>query len=284
MKVLIIGAGIAGPVLAMVLKHKGFEPVIYERYASVPAGGLALALSAQSFKVLNIIGLADEAVELGVQTDGFVQRSEITGQILQERSGRQPILRGQTGWPMTVTLRSKYCDFIVKKAEQRSIPIHWSKKLVDVKQDDDKVIAVFEDGTTDEGDLLVGCDGLHSKVRDALFGKTPAEYTGVVVIGGWTPYTNELHPTGQLTSLSVFGRGCHFFSSPTAEKYFWAVTMPAEAEMLEDWRMAGKLQIGDALASVPATTWSGDTGRIISGSDEVIRFGLYLRPIPPRLA
>jgi len=282
MKIIIIGAGVAGPVLAMLLKHKGFEPVIYERNASVPSGGLALALSAQSFKVLNIIGLADEVLALGIQTEAMVQRSEITGKILQERTERQSGLRETTGWPMSVTMRSKYSKFLVEKTEERGIAIHWGKKLVDVKQDGDKVTAVFEDGTSDVGDLLVGCDGLHSKVRDALFGKTPAEYTGLVAIGGLTPWTDELPEPKPLLTSSVWGRGCHFFCSPTAEHgYFWASTMAEEAEMLEDWRTAGSVEISDVLTSLPSSKWSGDTGKIIASSRDVVKFGLYLRPIPP---
>lgn len=42
-KVAIIGAGIAGPVLAMLLRQKGYDPVLYERSESVTSAGLSLA-------------------------------------------------------------------------------------------------------------------------------------------------------------------------------------------------------------------------------------------------
>lgn len=42
-KVAIVGAGIAGPVLAMLLKQKGYDPALYERTESVTSAGLSLA-------------------------------------------------------------------------------------------------------------------------------------------------------------------------------------------------------------------------------------------------
>ncbi|KZT52074.1 FAD/NAD(P)-binding domain-containing protein [Calocera cornea HHB12733] len=298
MKIIVIGAGITGPLLALLLKHKGFEPVVYERHTSVPLGGLVVNLSPQVFKVLNIVGLAHDVLSLGIPVERTVMRSEITGQILQDMDLPSRVLQ-TTGWPMSLTIRSKYNQFLVQKMEERGIPAHWGRKLVDVQQEGGKVTAVFEDGTSDEGDVLVGCDGIHSKVRDALFGATPAEYTGVVSvnialklsstvadetqIGGFTPYTEELHPgTGPATMRQVTGNGCHFICSPSTEnKYFWAVNVPDESPMLEDWRTASKSQVGKMLGSLPCARWSGDTGKIIAGTEDVIRFGLYLRPIPP---
>ncbi|KZT52072.1 FAD/NAD(P)-binding domain-containing protein [Calocera cornea HHB12733] len=280
MKIIIIGAGIGGPLLALLLKHKGFEPVVYERHNSIPSSGLAVSLSAQGFKVLNIMGLAEEAMSLGVQSERMVHRSQITGKVLQDVDS-QSTVRKMTGWPSSITLRSKLCQWLADKMVARGIPIHWGKKFVDLKQVGEKVTANFEDGTSVEGDLLVGCDGIHSKVRDALFGPTPAEYTGLVAIGGFTPYTEELHPTRPLTTNQVSGNGCHFICMPTAEdKYFWAVSVPEEAEMLEDWRTAQPTQVSEMLGSLPASKWEGDTGKIINASESVIKFGLYLRPVP----
>ena len=41
-RIAVIGCGIAGPVLAMFLKKRGYDPVIYERYTSASSGGIAL--------------------------------------------------------------------------------------------------------------------------------------------------------------------------------------------------------------------------------------------------
>lgn len=105
--------------------------------------------------------------------------SQVTGNVLLD-ADLQAQIRVMTGWPMSIIVRKTYCNFLLRKTQDRGIDIHWGKKLLDVKQEVDKVTAIFEDGTSAEGDLLIGCDGLHSGVRNALFGEIPAEYTGLV--------------------------------------------------------------------------------------------------------
>lgn len=270
-----------GPVMAMLLKHKGFEPVIYERHASPPTGGLIMQLSGQVFKVLNIIGLAEEVIAFSQPMDWLLHRSEITGNVLIDAPVYAQV-RETTGWPMCAVVRATYSKFLLGKVAERGIPIHWGKKLVNVKQQGEKVTAVFEDGTTDEGDLLMGCDGIHSKVRDALFGKSSAEYTGLELLGGFTPYTPTLRATAPITSFQVSGEGAHFVCLPTAEdKYMWGLVLPGEGEMKEDWRTASPHKVTEMLADLPPAHWGGEAGRIMLNSTETIRFGLYTRHIPP---
>jgi len=109
--------------------------------------------------------------------DRAVHISQVTGKTLVDDDVRERVVR-ETGWPLCCVVRATFANFVQSNLLERGIPLHWNKKLVDVKQEDDRVTAFFEDGSTDEGDLLIGCDGLHSQVRDRLFGKTPAVYTG----------------------------------------------------------------------------------------------------------
>ncbi|KZT52075.1 FAD/NAD(P)-binding domain-containing protein [Calocera cornea HHB12733] len=269
---------LSGPILAMLLQHKGFDPVIYERHATPPSGGVALQISGQ---VLNIIGLADAAIAISQPMERLLHLSDISKIVLIDAPVYTQI-RETTGWPACATVRTTFARFLYDNAQKRGIPIHLGSKLVNVKHKRDKVIAVFEDGSTDEADLLVGCDGLHSKVRDALFGKTPAEYTGLTMIGGFSPYTETLRARSPITSLQVSGDGGHFICLPTKEKkYMWGMVLGETGEMKEDWRTARPDQVADVLESLPAVNWDGEAGKIILNSSEVVRFGTYLRPIPP---
>lgn len=93
------------------------------------------------------------------------------------------------GLGMLAVSRSKFHAYILERAEAAGVEIHWGKRVVDVVQRENstgtdkdaeaKVKVVFEDGTSDEASWVIGCDGLHSGVRIALFGKETADYTGV---------------------------------------------------------------------------------------------------------
>src|SRR5207253_5786626 len=66
----------------------------------------------------------------------------------------------------------------------------------------DGVVATFEDGSTREGDVLVGADGLHSVVRARVLGDRQPRYTG------WTAWRG-VAPVEQAGGGLVLGRGAH---------------------------------------------------------------------------
>jgi salicylate hydroxylase len=65
--------------------------------------------------------------------------------------------------------------------------VHVSHKLADLEQTADRVVARFENGATVEADLLVGADGIHSKVRHVLLGPEKPRFTGCVAWRGLVP-------------------------------------------------------------------------------------------------
>jgi len=72
----------------------------------------------------------------------------------------------------------------------------------------------------------------------------------------------------------------NFVCMPTAEKkYMWVINTPEKAEMLEDWRVASAIDKEEIMDSLPPKSWKGDAGHITRNASEVIRFGMYLRPI-----
>ena len=61
--------------------------------------------------------------------------------------------------------------------------IVWGHNLVGLEQHEDSVTVKFENGNTDTGSFVIGCDGLHSGTRIALFSKEEASFTGLVQVG-----------------------------------------------------------------------------------------------------
>lgn len=72
---------------------------------------------------------------------------------------------------------------LVESAEEHGVEIHWNHKLTGLEQlDDDTVRVTFDNGATDIGSFVLGCDGLHSNTRSAIFGSEKAEYTGLTQV------------------------------------------------------------------------------------------------------
>lgn len=76
---------------------------------------------------------------------------------------------------------------------------------VDVSMQGGKAVARFEDGATFEADLIVGADGIHSAVREALWGKTDARFTGHLCWRALVPV--EQHPLPFVTPDASFWMG-----------------------------------------------------------------------------
>ena len=161
-KAIIIGCGIGGPSLAIALKRAGIDSVIYEKHDTRYNFGL-LSLTPNTFHALDILDVSDAVLENGYQVDGvnfYSSDGNLMGRMgstseMQERYGSGTVMIRR------MLLNKILCD----KAESLGVKIEWGKKLKKIESAEGQgITAYFEDGTKTKGDLLVGCDGIHSKV------------------------------------------------------------------------------------------------------------------------
>jgi len=179
-KAIIIGCGIAGPAAAIFLKRAGYEPHIFEAQPDHDDyAGLFLNVARNGMRVLR---------ELGV--DGRIRGEGIELRAMTFRSGNGKFLgriEDPSGEPQGYTVKRGFLHRVLREAaESEGIPVTFGRKLRDLRIDPDRVTAEFEDGSCAEGDLLVGCDGIHSITR-RLIAPDAAEpaYTGLISFGGF---------------------------------------------------------------------------------------------------
>lgn len=165
-KVLISGAGIAGPTLAYWLVRYGFEPTIIERAPAFREGGYIIDFWGLGFDVAEQMNLVPELERCGYKaqevrfldragrrTGGF--NTEIFRMNLQNR-----FLSLQRG-DLARIIYDKIAD------EVESI---FDESITDIVQSDDKVNVSFQKSRPRSFDLVIGADGLHSQVRALTFG------------------------------------------------------------------------------------------------------------------
>lgn len=239
MRILIIGAGIAGSAAALALHQAGFEPALYEAHPDHGEDlGAFLTLASNGMRALGQIGAAEAVADRGFPLTRL-RLLDATGAEVADT----PL--GEADDPLTryrCLRRADLAATLQQEVQRRGIPIRHGARLSALAENDKAITATFTDGQTAGGDLLIGADGLNSTVRSLI---SPAEphYAGQKVFYG---YTTDAAPSGHSERITMvrdssaaFGYAC----SPSGETFWFARVSgpPASAEEIAtttpaEWR------------------------------------------------
>lgn len=177
-KALIIGAGIAGPTAALALHKAGIEPTIHEAHkADSPDRGAILTVAPNGLAALALLNLEDTVRAAG---------HDLHEMVMEKGNGKVLMSVGTLdGLPPACTILRRELGRVIHEAVHAAgIPIAYGKRLIAIKETADGVTATFEDGTTATGDILIGADGIHSRVRTLIDPAAPGpQYTGLMSFG-----------------------------------------------------------------------------------------------------
>jgi 2-polyprenyl-6-methoxyphenol hydroxylase-like FAD-dependent oxidoreductase len=183
--VLIVGGGVAGPALAIFLNKAGIASTVFEAHSQAEDIGGGMQIAPNGMRVLQEIGVAEEVIEHGVESDEFSFENQQGKVLARVPNGPASIY----GIPAVVIARSVVHRTLIREAERRSIPILYHKRLHDLKCNASVVVAEFDDGSAAEGTLLIGADGVHSRTREVIFPDGPRPfYTGLFTVGGFASH------------------------------------------------------------------------------------------------
>jgi 2-polyprenyl-6-methoxyphenol hydroxylase-like FAD-dependent oxidoreductase len=164
--VLIVGAGIAGPTLAYWLRRRGFEPVLIERAPQFRDGGYMIDFWGVGFDVAERMKLIPRIRDVGYVMDRikFVDErgaatSELSGEIFRRALGDRFI-----SLPRGDLARAIF-DTVANETETI-----FNDSVTSVHEDAGGVDVSFVHAASRRFDLVAGCDGLHSAIRQMVFG------------------------------------------------------------------------------------------------------------------
>lgn len=215
-RILIAGAGIGGLVLALAAKKKGFHVKVFERDVSAirGEGEYRGPIQIQS-NALAALEAIDKDVAEEVMENGCITGDRING-LVDGISGAWYIKfdtftpAAERGLPVTRVISRMALQQILARAVGQEI-IENNSNVIDFEDDGTKVMVTLEDGRHYEGDLLVGADGIWSKVRKKLFGPKEATYSGYTC---YTGIADFVPPDIETVGYRVFlGHKQYFVSS-----------------------------------------------------------------------
>jgi 6-hydroxynicotinate 3-monooxygenase len=174
-RVAVIGAGLGGMTVAGLLQRHGFPVNVYEQAPAFSRIGAGIHLSSNVMLVMRHLGIERMLSDIALHPDAFVSRQWDTGEILFELPF-DPASEARYGAPYINVHRGDLHSVL----ESALVPgtVTFGKKLSHIESSPSSVRLFFEDGSQAEADLVIGADGLNSKVRDHLLGPEKPHYTG----------------------------------------------------------------------------------------------------------
>ncbi len=177
--VAIIGAGLGGLTLALALQKEGIQTTIYEMREPGAEGfdiGGAIMLSPNALRVLDTL---DIYKHLSTKGYNFETLTFMTDKDFHETGSYCFGNEQQYGYKALRIYRKDLVNELQRAVQDRRIPIKYGMKFGSVvSETSDNVTFSFTDGTTASADILVGVDGIHSKVRKHLYPDMIPKYAG----------------------------------------------------------------------------------------------------------
>jgi 2-polyprenyl-6-methoxyphenol hydroxylase-like FAD-dependent oxidoreductase len=224
---LIVGGGIAGSAAAIALQRVGVESVIFEARAHQPEGvGSFLTVATNGIDALRAIG-ADQPV---------LDRAFPTPEIMLRSATGKRLGRTLTGVPLpdgthSQTMRREHLHAaLADQLAAQATGVEHGRRLVDARLEDERVRAVFSDGSDATGDLLIGADGVHSTLRRLIDPDAPsARYERLLTTGGYARGLDTGTPAGSYEM--IFGNQAFFgyVPAPNGETW-WFANLPRRDE------------------------------------------------------
>ena len=220
-KVMVAGAGIGGLSAAIALRRVGFEVTVFERAAELREVGAGLLLAANAQKALGKLGLAEAVARLGTPASAGEIRSW-RGKELASIPASE--LERRVGAPSAAVHRADLQALLVREVGEGTLRL--GAEVTGFEHHEGSVRVFLAGGGEEHADILVGADGLRSKVRAELRGPEGPRYAGYTAWRAVVQPKEELLPWGR--GFESWGRGARFGCTHIGKgRVYWFATANA---------------------------------------------------------
>jgi len=212
--VLVVGGGIGGLSTALAIARTGREVHLVEQAAEFGEIGAGLQVGPNATRILDRLGLLDAVLAVSVLPRHGVMRDAITTEQLTVLDLGEAFRR-RYGYPYIVVHRHDLLSLLVEACRAEPLlTLETDRTVVDVHSHADGAGVRCADGTEYTTDLLVGADGLHSRVRTLVSADEPV-CSGFVAYRGTLPMDEVRADVAAVDDVVLWvGPGLHLIQYP----------------------------------------------------------------------
>ena len=192
-KVLIVGGGIAGLTLALSLKRLGIPVVVYEKYDHCQNQKTGFLIWSYAIKILQDLGVPVD--EIGAPLEAFRIHGRKGRFVCEMPIGSVSRLQGANSYEVN---RYRLSELLSRMVGDDLI---LGSECISVSSVESQAIATFADGSSDQGDILIACDGSNSVVRNFIH---PGVQLRMLGSGGWISVIKQRPPLLPLNTQMEF--------------------------------------------------------------------------------
>jgi salicylate hydroxylase len=278
-KVIVIGGGIGGLTTALALLSRGIDVDVFEQAPRLGELGAGIQISPNGTRVLLALGLEQELRAIAV--------APLRKEIRHWRTGKTwnwydlgTTSSQRYGSPHVLLHRGDLHGLLVAAVQKRKPDaVHLSQRCIDVSQHEGGVEARFENGKAAHASFLIGADGIHSKVREQLFGPSRPEFTGCVAWRAVVPMRSLPPSAATMVSTNWLGPRGHVLHYPIrgGELLNFLGIVERDDWQVESWTIEGSR--GELANDFPG--WHPDVQAIIQNVERPFKWALMVRgPMP----
>ena len=182
-KIAIIGGGIGGLAAALALERRGAETIVCEQSGALSEIGAGLNLTPNAVKALRALGLEQEVNAVAAETDFLNIRSWKSGRYISRT--KRGDFRQKFGAPNLSVHRADLLEVLA--AALKTTQLRFGARCVGVEGGARAPPHALPTARRIEADIVVGADGIHSAVRESLFGADKPRFTGCICWRGMVP-------------------------------------------------------------------------------------------------
>jgi 6-hydroxynicotinate 3-monooxygenase len=279
LRVAIVGAGMGGLATAAALRRIGIEVQVYEQAQQFARLGAGIQVGCNAMKVLRVLGLEPRMRQQSFYPRSWNNRDWRTGEVRFDMIFGESAER-KFGAPYLLAHRGDLHAALASAVPEHCIKL--SHKLVGLDETADGIRLSFADGTSASADAVVGADGVHSVVRDILFGATSVNFTGRIAYR--TTYPAALLGGEKIDDCTKWwGEDRHiviYYVKPDRSEVYLVTSQPEPEFRIESWSAKGDVrELRKAFAG-----FSHEVQRVLAACPEVHKWAIVDRDALERWA
>ena len=176
-RIAIVGAGLGGAAAGALLQKAGFQVDVFEQAPAFSRLGAGIHMGPNVMKIFRHLGIEEKLLTMSSRPEFWFSRDGESGEYMS-RIPLGDFAVKEYGAPYVTVHRGDLHALQISALAPGSL--HFDKRLTEIEDDGNGVDLTFADGTRVRADIVIGADGINSRIREALLGFEKPHYSGWV--------------------------------------------------------------------------------------------------------